>query len=159
MGHDPIIDYRGSFRFERTPEEIWEVVRHSDRFEAWWEWLREFSLDGEALTSGSVLHGVVAPPLPYRMRLDVELVDCRRPQWLAARVHGDLRGEARLDLRPDAGSTRVDVAWMLEMMQLPLRLASRMAHPMLLWGHDRVIQSTVESFRRHVEEEAAKEDE
>ena len=36
------------------------------------------------------------------------------------------------------------------MMQRPMRLAARVAHPVLRWGHDRVVEMTVNGFRRHL---------
>jgi hypothetical protein len=42
------------------------------------------------------------------------------------------------------------VAWTVEMMQRPMRLADRMAHPLLQWGHDRVVEITVAGFRRRL---------
>ena len=37
------------------------------------------------------------------------------------------------------------------MMQRPMRLASRVARPLLQWGHDRVVELTVAGFRRRLE--------
>jgi hypothetical protein len=31
-----------------------------------------------------------------------------------------------------------------------MRLASRFGHPLLKWGHDRVVESTVAGFRRRL---------
>lgn len=121
-----------------------------DQFETWWPWLDEFHLEGDALMTGAVLHGVVAPPLPYRMRIQVELVACDPPHDIEALVHGDLEGEARLWMRPDGAGSNVEVAWTVEMMQRPMRLASRMAHPLMQWGHDRVVELTVAGFRRRL---------
>ncbi len=146
--------YRGGFDFSLPPARLWDAIELVDRFEGWWPWLEEFSLDGGALRAGAVLHGVVSPPLPYRMRIDVELVRCRRPILIDAVVRGDLEGEASLRLAPAGTGTRAEVAWTIEMMQRPMRIASRVALPLLSWGHDRVVESTVAGFRRHVEDRA-----
>jgi hypothetical protein len=37
------------------------------------------------------------------------------------------------------------------MMQTPMRIVSRFANPFLRWGHGRVVEITVRSFRRHLE--------
>jgi len=121
-----------------------------DRYPSWWAWLREFSVDGTGLTRGSVLHGVVVPPLPYRMRLDVVLDECIPERRIAARVHGDLEGTALLILDGDHAATHAHATWTIEMMQRPMRLAARFAHPMLRWGHDRVVDATVDGFRRRL---------
>lgn len=147
----PVIEYRKEFGFDVSPSDLWEAIEHSDRFEDWWSWLEEFRLDGSCLEQGATLRGVVSPPLPYRMQVSVELIRCERPERIDALVHGDLEGEARLRMRPAPSGARVDVAWTIEMMQRPMRLASRLAHPVLQWGHDRVVDMTVAGFRRHVE--------
>ncbi len=146
-----MIDYRREFPFAISPAEVWDAIERGDQFERWWSWLEEFRLDGGELKEGAVLHGAVVPPLPYRMRVRVELVRCEKPALIDATVHGDLKGEARLRLRPEGAGSLVEVAWTMEMMQRPMRMASRVAHPLLEWGHDRVVEATVASFRRHVE--------
>jgi len=90
--------------------------------------------------------------VPYRMRVDVELVRCRRPSLIDAIVLGDLKGTAKLRLRAtDGGSgTRVSVSWRIEMMQRAMRIASRVAHPLLVKAHDVVVDVTVAGFRRHL---------
>ena len=145
-----VIDYRGVFSFPVPPDELWVAIERVDRFEGWWSWLSEFRIEGDGLQTGSVLRGVVAPPLPYRMRLRVELTDCERPTRIEADVHGDLEGQARVLLEPEDDGTRVQVTWTIEMMQRPMRLAARVAHPLLRWGHDRVVEATVNGFRRHL---------
>jgi hypothetical protein len=102
------------------------------------------------LTAGSVFHGVVVPPLPYRMRLRVVLLACVPPHCIDASVHGDLVGSARLVLEPEGDGTRATVAWTIEMTQRPMRLAARVASPLLRWGHDRVVDVTVAGFRRRL---------
>jgi len=122
-----------------------------DHFELWWSWLEEFRLEGDSLAAGSVLHGVIAPPLPYRMRIRVELTHCDPCRHIDALVHGDLEGEARLDMRDAGAGSIVDMAWTVEMMQRPMRMASRFAHPLMQWGHDVVVGITVSGFRRRLE--------
>lgn len=146
-----VIDYRGRFAFDVPPEEIWTSIEHCERFEAWWSWLREFRLEGPGLTAGSVLYGVVSPPVPYTMRIRVLLDRCLAPSRIDATVNGDLEGTARLVLEPTAGGgTSAEVAWTIEMTQLTMRLAARFAHPVMRWGHDRVVDSTVAGLRRHL---------
>lgn len=143
-----VIEYEGAFHLDPPPSVVWAVLTRTDCFEDWWAWLRALEVEGEGLRSGSVLRGVVVPPIPFKMRLDVVLEHCSRPRRIEAVVHGDLEGRARLDLAPDAGGTRAAVSWTIEMTQTPMRIAARFAHPLLRWGHDRVVEATVEGFRR-----------
>ncbi len=149
-GSPYVIDYRRSFRLEARPEAVWEAIAHPEQFESWWGWLQNFHIEGPGLTVGAVLHGVVAPPVPYRMRLDVVLDECIRPSHIEATVHGDLEGRAHLTLEADGGATRAEISWTIEMTQRAMRVAARVARPLLVWGHDRVVEMTVASFRRHL---------
>jgi carbon monoxide dehydrogenase subunit G len=150
MPRRPVIAYRRAFAFAVAPPKLWENLERVDQFERWWPWLQEFRMDGDALAAGSVLVGVVAPPLPYRMRIRVELTRCEPPVAIDATIHGDLEGEAQLRLEPLDTGASVEVAWTVEMMQRSMRLASRFGLPLLQWGHDRVVESTVDGFRRRL---------
>lgn len=143
--------YRHDFLFHLGRAELWRTIEHVEHFHRWWPWFQEVGLEGDELRAGAVLHGVVAPPLPYRMRIDVELVRCDPERLLDAVVDGDLRGQAQVRLSDQGDDTQAQVAWSLEMMQRPMRVADRMAHPLMQWGHDRVVEMTVAGFRHHVE--------
>jgi carbon monoxide dehydrogenase subunit G len=150
MPRRPVIEYQRDYEFDLTPPELWDVLDQVDQFERWWPWLEEFSLEGGSLAAGSVLRAVVVPPLPYRMRLTVELTRWEPCTAIDAVVHGDIEGVARMRVHPSDTGTRVEVAWTLEMMQRPMRIASRFAHPVFQWGHDRVVEITVAGFRRRL---------
>jgi carbon monoxide dehydrogenase subunit G len=151
-----VIDYRGTFDFDLPPEQMWDALEHSERFEGWWGWLHELRLDGEALEAGSVLQGLVSPPVPYEMRVSVLFDRCTRPEQIDASVAGDLEGTAHLHLEPRGAGTRADVTWTVEMTQRPMRVAARLTGPLLRWGHDRVVEMTVNGFRRQLKREAEK---
>jgi hypothetical protein len=148
------MEYSGSHRFSISPRDLWSAIERTDRFSEWWGWLEEFHVQGEGLAQGSVLSGVVAPPVPYRMRIRVEILRVEPGAEIRAAVHGDLEGEAWLALHPVPRSDSeciLDIGWRVEMMQRPMRLACKFAYPLLRWGHDRVVDMTVASFRRRVE--------
>ena len=142
-----VMDYAGRFDFPVAPAEMWAALERMDQFERWWGWLGNLVIDGPGLEAGSVLHGTVAPPVPYRMRVDVELGQCVPAEMIDASVTGDLVGDAHLRMHPSPEGTVTDVAWSLEMRQLPMRMAARVAYPLLRWGHDRVVEATVSGFR------------
>lgn len=149
-----VMNYAGRFTFPVAPLELWSSLEHVDEFERWWSWLGDLHLYGDGLRRGSVLHGTVAPPLPYRMEVNVELERCLPGKAIDAVVSGDLAGNATLGLEPegpDGKATAAQVAWSLEMKQRALRVADRFAHPLLQWGHDCVVEATVAGFREHLE--------
>jgi hypothetical protein len=146
--HAPIIDYADSFSFPVEPAVLWRMIERFESFESWWGWLRDFEADGEGLVAGRVLRGVVTPPIPYRLSIVVRLVHCEPQRQVEAEVRGDLLGAAKLRLVAEDGGTRVLVAWSLEMVREPLRTASRVAYPLVRWGHDRVVDLAVSGFSR-----------
>jgi carbon monoxide dehydrogenase subunit G len=150
VSRSSVIEYEGNFTLSAPVERVWATIGRFDRYPSWWSWLHDFDVDGDALAPGTVLHGIVVPPLPYRMRLDVVLDRLEPERYINAFVHGDLEGVARITFEPDGGHTRVCASWTIEMMQQPMRLAARIAHPLLRWGHDRVVDATVDGFRRHL---------
>jgi uncharacterized protein YndB with AHSA1/START domain len=144
------IDFRRSYLFPVPPATVWSSIEDVEHFPAWWGWLGHFRMVGDGLKPGSVLEGTVTPPLPYRMRVQVTIDRSRPPERIDATVRGDLTGHAQLTLAPvDAGS-EVAVAWTIEMRQRAMRAVARVAHPLLRWGHDRVVESTVGAFREHL---------
>ena len=151
-----VIEYDGTFTFPVSVDELWATMVQVDRFSSWWGWLHEFSVEGEGLRQGTVLHGIVVPPLPYRMRLDVVVEECVPKRRITALVHGDLEGSARLTFDGDDAETRAHATWTVEMMQRSMRLAATIAHPLLQWGHDRVVDATVDGFRRRLVNESAR---
>lgn len=147
-----VMDYDGQFRFAEPPAVVWSTIERLDEFEKWWGWLGSFGVQGAGLRKGAVLEGLVAPPLPYRMAVRVRLTRCQPRRLVDAEVTGDLAGEAHLRLRPEGGGTLTDVAWSLEMLQRPMRMVALAAYPLLRWGHDRVVDVTVRSFRSQLEQ-------
>lgn len=145
--------YEGWFTFPLPPEELWADVERFDRFERWWGWLRDVEAEGCGLRTGTVLRAVVVPPLSYRLRVRIELVECRRADRIDATVGGDLRGPARLEIQPVEGGSRVRIGWRLEMRKPSMRSAARVAYPLLRWGHDHVVARAVDGYRRHLRED------
>jgi hypothetical protein len=141
-------DYHQTFWFPQAPDELWRTLERYDDFESWWPWLRTFAADRPGMTTGNVLHGIVVPPVPYRLRLDVTLAECRKPELIRASVSGDVTGCAELRLTPIDGGSAVVADWSLEMTAPALRIATRVAYPLMLWGHNRVVDMAVSGFRR-----------
>ena len=122
------------------------------RFEEWWSWLRDLEIvDGGIVPGGGIRFGIVSP-LPYALRLVVEFEEVVPEERITARVSGDLKGSAGLELSPseDGGSDLV-LYWDLEPEQRPLRALVRIARPFILWTKDWVIDIALQNFRQRVE--------
>lgn len=144
------VDFQREFTFSAPIAQVWRALAQVDDYPQWWHWLRDFRVAGRGLEPGTVLSGVVVPPVPYRLRLRVVLDECVPEKYVAATVHGDLEGVARIELAADGECTRVVAAWNVEIVQTPLRLAATFTGPVVRWGHDRVVESTVATFARMI---------
>jgi len=110
--------------------------------------LRDFGADADTLVAGNVLHATVVPPVPWRLRMDIGVAGARRPDVVEAAIGGDVSGTAVIRLEPVDGGTLVTAAWSLDMRSRSLRVAARLAFPLMRWGHDRVVEQAVAGFRR-----------
>jgi hypothetical protein len=118
------MSYRRSFNLTLPPGEVWETIHHADRFQHWWGWLTELTVEGPPLQRGTVLSGVISPRLAYRMGVRVVLETCMEAPLIVAAVHGELEGFASLRLTPEGSGTCACVSWSFEMMQPAMRVAA-----------------------------------
>lgn len=145
-----VIDFHHRFRLPAPPERVWAYLDDFEHYGERWSWLKDVRVDGDGLHAGSVIHAVIKPPLPYRVHLDVVLTRCLPSRRVDALVEGDLMGHSRVLLAPENGATRADVAWTVEVRNLPIRLMMRFARPVVLWAHDWVVDAAITDICGHV---------
>lgn len=141
-----VIDFVGSFHLPLPPAAVWDLVAEPANFATWWSWLSGLTVEGAGLAPGVRWHGVVAPPVPWRLCLEVTFLACERPRFADAEVSGDCSGPASLRLAGLDDGTEATLAWSLEMHPLALRVADRVARPLLLAGHDAVVRWALAGF-------------
>ena len=142
------IVYSGRFAFPTAPDVLWAMIEEPRNFERWWGWLHDLESTDEHITTGSVLTGVVDPPVPFTMQVRVTIDQYEPGRRIVASVGGDLQGPANLEISAPAGGngTHVAIGWDVEMKQRRMRVAARVARPLLQWGHDRVVEAAVRGF-------------
>lgn len=142
--------YDRTWRFERPRDAVWAAIADIDAFPARWSWLR--TLDAPGLHVGAVARCVIQSPLPYQLRLEIEVERAIEGEMVETYVRGDLDGPARLDLAPDgAHATIATLSWELEANNGFLRTAARLGRPVLVWAHDRVVDLGVAQFLHGLE--------
>jgi uncharacterized protein YndB with AHSA1/START domain len=139
------------FHFDRTwdfalpPAELWNVVTRTDDYREWWSWLRDFEVAG--VYAGAQARCVIQSPLPYALRLHIDVERVEHPSIIETYVRGDLDGPARLEIDTTDAGSRARLAWDLEVCDHVLRRVARVARPVMIWAHDRVVATGVEQFR------------
>ena len=132
--------------FPVSPARFWETISRTDQFPQWWSWLRR--LDSDGLVEGARARCEVDPPLPYNLRFAITLERVDPERSIEATVEGDIAGPARLDVEPHPEGSTVRLAWELTPGTPFLRGLSRLARPVMVWGHDRVLDVGVRQFQR-----------
>lgn len=133
---------------DAPPEAVWAALRQVERYRSWWPWLRSF--DGRSLATGERWTCSVQPPLPYRVRFTIELVDVVEAGHVTASIGGDVAGTARLDLVPLGAGTELQLTAELRAATRWLRQVERWAHPVARFGHDRIIDRALGQLAERV---------
>jgi hypothetical protein len=139
-------DYDRRFEFAVSPETFWTTIARTESYPTWWTWLREFESDG--LHDGAHTECVIRAPLPYALRVTVDVERAVRPERVETRVSGDLEGPARLEITPTPTGCAAQLVWSLELREPWLARFARVTRPVLTWAHDRIISSGVRQFER-----------
>ena len=147
------VSFRDTFYFEATPEELWRALQRTDRFESWWQWMKDVELSGSALAPGSVISFRIDPPGPYELSIYVGVTSSTPARSLEGDVGGDLHGRARLDLSPEGTGTSAKVAWDLELANRAIRAVIWIARPVLLRAQHWAVEVALNGFRRHLADE------
>jgi hypothetical protein len=142
----------GRYLFAADPQRLWDTMCRVEEFPTWWRWLRDFEVTGTGLETGGVLHGLVVPPIPYRFRVAIALDEVRPADSIRASLSGDLSGPAHLELSEHERGSVLTIRWDVEMRKPAMRSAARYCRPLLVWGHDQVIEVTVRRFRHVVDD-------
>ena len=146
-------DYDRRFEFAVSPETFWTTISRTESYPAWWTWLREFESDG--LHDRAHTECVIRAPLPYALRVTVDVERAVPHERVETRVAGDLEGPARLEITPTASGCAARLVWSLELREPWLARLARVTRPVLTWAHDRVISSGVRQFERVALSDAA----
>jgi uncharacterized protein YndB with AHSA1/START domain len=131
--------------FDVPPAELWAAMARVHDYRAWWPWLREF--EAGSLAEGARWSAVVRPPLPYRLRFDLQLHDVVAPHHVSAEVTGDIEGTARIEIAGVGGGATLHVVSELAPANGVLRSVMRLAPPVARFGHDWVLDTGLRQFK------------
>jgi hypothetical protein len=144
------VPFERTFVFDDSPSHLWDTVAllaYRNDFE---ERLFHYELDGRPLESGSTVDVEIKPPLPYRVRLQIQFAECTRPSEVRMVLRGDVVGVGSVHLLPRGGKTHVTATWNVEIVQPSMRTVARVAYPVVVWGQDLAVDAIVWSFRRQL---------
>ncbi len=138
------------YELPAEPADVFATMASVGSYRKWWPWLEAF--DAKELAAGEQWRCTVRPPLPYRVRFVVTLEDVVEPSLVTATVSGDITGTARIELVPaPSGGSTLRLRASLAPSSTVLQLLSRVARPVVRFGHDWVIDTGARQFAQHLD--------
>ena len=132
---------------------MWESLTRTDLYEDWWAWIRDVRLEGDALTEGSTISFTIDPPIHYRFKISVFVVEADEGRFLEGAVSGDLEGTATFELTGDEETSEVRVAWDVQIKNPVIRSVIVIARPILLRAQVWAVEVALRGFRRYLKEQ------
>ncbi len=132
------------YRFAVVPDALWAAIAETSDYQRWWPWLTTFDADG--LIAGAVWRCAVRPPLPYTMRFTISLDEVVAPSLVAATVHGDIAGTARVEVAADGDGSAVRLRSSLAPSSPLFGIVAGIARPFVRRGHDWVLDTGARQF-------------
>jgi uncharacterized protein YndB with AHSA1/START domain len=134
------------YHFDASPAGVWSALAETDRYRQWWPWLTSFEASG--LHAGDAWRCAVRPPLGYTVRFTIHLDEVVRPRSLSARVSGEIRGHARIELAPSTDGCALRLTSTLAPGNRAFAVLAAVARPLVRWGHDWVLDTGAAQFAR-----------
>jgi len=110
-------------------------------------------LEGDALAAGSTISFTIDPPIHYRLKVAVHVLEADKGRFLRGEVTGDLVGDATFELEGDEGSSVVRVVWDVEIRSPVIRPVIVIARPILLRAQVWAVEVALRGFRRYLRDQ------
>lgn len=133
-----------SYQLGVSPDALWTALVRVEDYQQWWPWLRRF--DADHLGVDAVWRCLVQPPLPYRVRFAIRLVEVQAPTTIRASITGDVVGDAHLEISEVPGGCDARLVARLEPDNGFLKAVARIAAPAIRYGHDWVLDAGARQF-------------
>lgn len=153
-GHRPAnhFDLVSHWHIAVPVERVWSALAEPEGWPRWWPDVREVCTlqRGRPDGLGSVRRIAWRTRLPYRLSIEVEVVEVVRHERLRARARGELRGEGLWLLRADGASTAVTYVWRVELAKPWMRALAPLLAPLFRWNHAAVMRAGGAGLARHL---------
>lgn len=134
-----------TYRFDASPETVWDALGRVDHYRGWWPWLRRFEATG--LVVGDEWRCTVRPPVPYVLRFSLHLDEVEPHRRVTATVTGDIEGDAAVTIRELDEGSEVRLISALAPRDGLLRSVSILTPWLARFGHDWVLDTGLGQFR------------
>lgn len=138
----PRFRFEGDWRLARPRHDVHDQLVDLEHYPGWWPEVRAVASLGP--DDARVL---IRSRLPWTLDLVLH-AEHRDPELLETTLSGDLEGWVRWRLLEDGATTRLLFEQEVTVAGRLLSLASYAARPLLVWNHDRMVESAVTALRQ-----------
>lgn len=133
-----------TYPLDDPPEVVWQALEQVDAYQRWWPWLQDF--DARSLSEAARWSARIRIPVPWSLRIALELHDVRAPTSVRATVTGDVAGSATVTVEEAGDGSTIRVRSALVPRQPLLATLHRMVPSVSQRMHDNVIDAAFEQF-------------
>lgn len=125
---------------------------HSEHWPQWWQGVQEVRelVSGDARGIGSIRRYVWQSPMLYRITFDACTETIERPDWIQARVNGDLKGSGCWGFSHHAGVTTVCYDWRVQATRRWMRAWAGLLHGPFCINHQILMRRGAVGLARHL---------
>jgi uncharacterized membrane protein len=145
-------DLVSHWRIHAPIDRVWDALIDIERWALWWPYVRSVRAlrSGRADGLGCQWRINWATRLPYRLLIDVETIDMKKPERLRGRSMGQLQGEGIWLLRFEDGVTDITYVYRVELTAGWKRWLAPLLAPLFRWNHEGVMRAGGQGLARYL---------
>lgn len=133
-----------SYPLAEAPQQAWIDLADVGAYQRWWPWLRRF--EARRLAPGERWEARIRVPMPWSLRISLDLHVVEAPVRVDATVVGDIVGTATITLEPVGDGAEIRLRSDLAPRHRLLRAVNRMVPSVSRRLHDRVVDQAFRQF-------------
>ncbi len=137
---------------EAPRERVWEVLRDTAGWPAWWRGVVRVEQRGEPRSDGVGGRHLVEwrSRVPYSVEFEFEVERVEAPLRMEGHASGDLDGRGCWRLYEEGGVTAVVYEWDVRTTKAWMNLVAPIARPIFEWNHDAVMRCGGQGLAQHL---------
>jgi uncharacterized protein YndB with AHSA1/START domain len=134
---------------------VFEALADASTYPQWWTPVYISATSGGPPAVGAVTHEVFKGRLPYKLKMDSEIVRYEPPREFEIKATGDLSGRGTWTLTPiDGGRVHVRFDWRVNADRALLRVLTPVLRPLFRMNHNYAISRAMAGLEPYARQKA-----
>lgn len=141
-------EFLNYWSLDRPVETTWKFITDETM---WYSWLGDIvTIDSfapdQSLGKGQVYKTCWRGPLPYSLKLDVEIINIVPYSAVSVQTEGDLIGNGVVEFKPDNAGTVITFTWQAQPTRLWMKMLAPFAKRLFEYSHNKLLNEGFRSF-------------